>query len=295
MSGSSLAPKTAHDYISQRERKETRTAFIEDMFGLDGSTVVITGGSGVLAGSMAEAFLRAGAAVSLWGRNEAGLGEAARRVGELTGHTDRVDTRVVDMMVEGSVSGALAGTVARFGTVDVLVNTVGGNKGKAAFVDTDAAEFQEVLALNLVAGLLIPSKILCRFWKEHGLRASIINMASMASYRPLSGVWAYDAAKAGVLNLTMATARELAPYGIRVNAIAPGFFLGRQNRDLLMDPSTGEHTARGRTIIERTPFGRFGEPAELAGALLFLASEKASGFVTGACIPVDGGFLTDSV
>jgi NAD(P)-dependent dehydrogenase (short-subunit alcohol dehydrogenase family) len=112
---------------------------------------------------------------------------------------------------------------------------------------------------------------------------------------PLSGVWGYDAAKAGVLNLTQAAAKELAPHGIRVNALAPGFFLGKQNRDLLIDPASGELTARGRSILERTPYGRFGEAAELAGALLLLASPRASGFVTGVCIPVDGGFLVDNI
>jgi NAD(P)-dependent dehydrogenase (short-subunit alcohol dehydrogenase family) len=117
----------------------------------------------------------------------------------------------------------------------------------------------------------------------------------MASYNPLSGVWAYDAAKAAVLNLTIAAAKEFAPHGIRVNAIAPGFFLGKQNRSLLIDQETGELTARGRAIIDHTPWGRFGDVAELAGVTVFLASDKASGFVTGACIPVDGGYLAHNI
>ena len=117
----------------------------------------------------------------------------------------------------------------------------------------------------------------------------------MSSYVPLSGVWAYDAAKAGVLNLTMALAKEFAPHKIRVNAIAPGFFLGKQNRRLLIDEKTGDLTERGRAVIEHTPFGRFGEPEELSGAVLFLASRKASGFVTGVCIPIDGGYLVHNI
>jgi NAD(P)-dependent dehydrogenase (short-subunit alcohol dehydrogenase family) len=117
----------------------------------------------------------------------------------------------------------------------------------------------------------------------------------MTSYNPLSGVWGYDAAKAGVLNLTRATANEFAPHGIRVNAIAPGFFLGKQNRALLVDAETGKLTPRGQAIIARTPFGRFGEPEELVGATLFLASRKASGFVTGVSIPVDGGYLVHNI
>jgi NAD(P)-dependent dehydrogenase (short-subunit alcohol dehydrogenase family) len=98
-----------------------------------------------------------------------------------------------------------------------------------------------------------------------------------------------------VLNLTMATAKELAPHGIRVNAIAPGFFLGRQNRALLVDQATGEYTARGRAVLDHTPFGRFGEPQELAGATIFLASDRAAGFITGVCLPVDGGYLVHNI
>ena len=117
----------------------------------------------------------------------------------------------------------------------------------------------------------------------------------MASYIPLSGVWAYDAAKAGVLNLTMAIAKELAPNKIRVNAIAPGFSLGKQNKALLIDEKTGKPTDRGRAVINHTPFGRFGEPDDLSGAVVFLASKAASGFVTGVCIPIDGGYLIDNI
>jgi NAD(P)-dependent dehydrogenase (short-subunit alcohol dehydrogenase family) len=162
-------------------------------------------------------------------------------------------------------------------------------------VETDIALFEEILRLNLVAGFLLPTKIIGRRWLAQEVRGSIINLASMGSYVPLSGVWAYDAAKAGVLNLTAAAAKEFAPRGIRVNAIAPGFFLGKQNRALLVDEKTGNLTTRGASVISRTPLGRFGEPAELAGALLFLASSRAAGFVTGACIPVDGGFLVDNI
>jgi NAD(P)-dependent dehydrogenase (short-subunit alcohol dehydrogenase family) len=108
-------------------------------------------------------------------------------------------------------------------------------------------------------------------------------------------VWAYNAAKAGVLNLTVGLAKELAPHRIRVNAIAPGFFLGKQNRALLVDERTGAYTPRGQAVIDHTPYGRFGDPEELAGAALCLASEKASGFVTGVCIPVDGGYLAHNI
>ncbi len=117
----------------------------------------------------------------------------------------------------------------------------------------------------------------------------------MSSYIPLSGIWAYDAAKTAVVSLTMATAKEFASQGIRVNALAPGFFIGKQNRALLIDEKTGDLTERGKKVISRTPFGRFGEASELAGALLFLASDSAAGFVTGVTIPVDGGYLVDNI
>ena len=270
-------------------------SWLDERFGLEGKTVAITGGSGVLAGAMAAALLRAGANVSLWGRNPETLQEAAAKAGSAAGGTRQVHWVVGDASSESSVADAVHATAERFGSLDVLINAVGGNKGKTSFVETDMALFEEVLKLNLVAGLMVPTKVVCRWWIEKKARGAVINLASMSSYVPLSGVWAYDAAKASVLNLTMAAAKEFAPHGIRVNAIAPGFFLGKQNRSLLVDDKTGELTQRGRDIIRRTPFARFGEPDDLAGAVVFLSSEKASGFVTGICIPVDGGFLVDCV
>ncbi len=270
-------------------------SYLEEMFGLAGKTVVITGGSGVLAGSMADALLRAGASVSLWGRHEETLKEAAQRISAPSDSGDRVGWLICDAMDEESVEVAVVKTVEKFGHVDVLINAVGGNKGKTSFIETDLSQFDEVLRLNLVAGLMIPTKVMCRHWIGRKSRGAIINLASMSSYVPLSGVWAYDAAKAGVLNLTMAAAKEFAPNGIRVNAIAPGFFLGKQNRALLIDEKTGNLTQRGRDILSRTPCARFGEPSDLAGTVVFLSSEKASGFVTGICLPVDGGFLVDCV
>ena len=270
-------------------------SYLEDIFGLSGKNVIVTGGSGVLAGSMAEALLRAGASVTLWGRHDQTLKDAAGRAADAASAPPRVGWAVVDAMDEESIEQAVVDTVDRLGHIDVLINAVGGNKSKTAFVDTDMVQFEEVLRLNLIAGLMIPTKIMCRHWIGRKARGTVINLASMSSYVPLSGVWAYDAAKSGVLNLTMAAAREFAPHGIRVNAIAPGFFLGKQNRALLVDEATGDLTQRGRDIISRTPWGRFGEPGDLAGAVLFLASEKASGFVTGTCLPVDGGFLVDCV
>jgi len=271
------------------------TEYLDQKFGLNGRTVVITGGSGVLAGAMAEALLSAGAHVSLWGRTADLLAEAAERAGRAAEAADRVDWALADAQSEESLTRALRDYVSKQGGIDVLINAVGGNKGKTAFLDTDLIQFEEVLKLNLVAGFMVPAKVFCKYWIDNKRQGSVINMASMSSYIPLSGVWAYDAAKAGILNLTMAAAKEFAPHGIRVNAIAPGFFLGKQNRALLMDDKTGQLTQRGRDIVARTPFARFGHPEDLAGAVVFLSSDKASGFLTGVCIPVDGGFLVDCV
>lgn len=270
-------------------------SYVESMFGHAGKVVVLTGGGGVLAGGMAEAFLKAGASVSLWDIDAKAIDEAKARLAAQSGAGDRIDGVVVDAMAEASIEAAIAATEKKLGGLDVLVNTAGGNRGKAPFVETDMAQFEFVLKLNLVAGLMVPTKVVCKHWIAKDVKGAIINMASMGSYIPLSGVWAYDAAKAAVLNLTMAAAKEFAPRGIRVNALAPGFFIGKQNRALLIDEKTGELTARGKDVIGRTPFGRFGDSKELNGAALFLASNEAAGFVTGVCIPVDGGFLVDCI
>jgi len=270
-------------------------SYVEHLFGLSEKTVAITGGGGALAAGMAEAFLKAGANISLWGLHRESVEDAARRIAAGTGAGDRVMWAVADAESEAAVEAAVHDTEEAFGALDVLVNAVGGNRGKTPLVETDIALFESVLRLNLIAGLLVPTKVVCRRWIDRKAKGAVINIASMGSYVPLSGVWAYNAAKAGVLNLTMAAAKEFAPHGIRVNAVAPGFFLGKQNRALLIDEATGELTRRGRQVIERTPLGRFGEAGELAGAVLYLASNNAASFVTGTCIPVDGGFLVDCI
>ncbi len=270
-------------------------SYTEDMFGLSGKTVAITGGGGVIAGGMAKAFLASGASVALWDIDEKAVNDARDRLEKESKAKGRVIASRVDAMAEASVKEAIEAAAAKFGAVDVLVNTAGGNRGKTAFLDADIQQFEFIMKLNLVAGLVVPTQAACRYWIANKIKGSVINMASMSSYVPLSGVWAYDAAKAGVLNLTMATAREFAPHGIRINAIAPGFFIGKQNKALLIDEKTGDLTARGKEVTARTPMGRFGEDGELDGAVLYLSSNKAAGFVTGICIPVDGGFLVDCV
>lgn len=267
------------------------------LFDLSGQIAVITGGGGVLPGVMAESLISAGAKVSLWGRGRsAPVEEIVEKMAEKTARPDMVHGVTVDTGDKDAVSVALRQTVEDLGAPDILINGVGGNIGKSSFVEADLSTFSKILDMNIMAGLVIPSQVFADYWISRELEATIINMASMASYIPLSGVWAYGAAKSAVMNLTMATAKEFAPYHIRVNAIAPGFFIGHQNKSLLIaDEDRGTLTARGQAIIDHTPFGRFGDASELAGTTIFLASKKASGFITGVTIPVDGGYLVHNV
>ncbi|MEE4165615.1 MAG: SDR family oxidoreductase, partial [Desulfocapsaceae bacterium] len=201
----------------------------------------------------------------------------------------------VDTGSEEAVRDALSATVSTCGAPDILINAVGGNIGKAPLIEQDIETFERVLHMNLVAGLMVPTKVFGEYWIQNKIKGCIINLTSMASYNPLSGVWAYDAAKAATLNLTVGSANEFAGYGIRVNAIAPGFFLGKQNKALLIDEKTGAYTERGQAVINHTPYKRFGDVTELAGATVFLASDTAAGFITGVSIPVDGGYLAHNI
>jgi NAD(P)-dependent dehydrogenase (short-subunit alcohol dehydrogenase family) len=272
-------------------------SYLEERFQLDGIKAVVTGGAGVIPSAMAKALAATGADVCVWGRGtNHPVSEAVEALEKETGRKGHIFGVTVDTSTEEAVTKALRETEDLMGIPNVLVNGVGGNLEKSPFVDLNVEKFQKTLELNLLAGLVIPTKIFAARWIEAGTKASIINIASMTSYTPLSGVWAYGAAKTGVMNLTVGTAKELAPHGIRVNGIAPGFFLGYQNKALLVkNDETGELTDRGQQIISRTPMGRFGDVSELEGVTVFLASPAASGFITGVTIPVDGGFLTDNV
>ena len=268
--------------------------FLDTLFGLSGKTAVVSGGAGAIGTVMSDALLKAGANVVVWSRSQQSVDVFLDRYKD-TPLGSRLKGMAVDTGDEEAVSKALEFTRQCFATPQILINCVGGNIGKSAFLDIDMDRFREVLDLNLSAGLVVPTKQICRQWVDQKIKGSIINLTSMASYTPLSGVWAYDAAKAATLNLTMAAANEFAPYGIRVNAIAPGFFIGKQNKALLIDEQTGEYTPRGNSVLNHTPFRRFGDVSELAGATLFLASANASGFVTGVSIPVDGGYLVHNI
>ena len=284
--------------------------YAREMFGLDDKIVILTGGGGAIAGAMSEALLKAGARIALWDIVQEALDQAKERLADVASGSgaggsgaaagsctaERIFCRVVDATKEEDVAAAIRDTEEALGRPNVLINAAGGNRGKGPFLETDMEQFEFVLRLNLVAGFMVPTKVTAGYWIENGVKGAVINLASMASYVPLSGVWAYDAAKAAVMNLTMAAAKEFAPHGIRVNALAPGFFIGKQNKALLIkNEATGELTERGQQVIDRTPFGRFGDVSELAGATIFLAADNASGFVTGITLPVDGGFLIDNI
>ena len=266
-----------------------------ELFSLADHTAIVAGGAGAIGSAMSGILLKAGANVIIWSRSDSSLDGVRSKLMPHTNNPDQICTCRVDTADEQAVAEALVRSQNELGQADILINAVGGNMGATPFIDTDLDQFEEIVECNLMAGLMVPTKVVAAQWIQQKVKGSIINLTSMASYNPLSGVWAYDAAKAAVLNLTRATAKEFAPHGIRVNAIAPGFFLGRQNRALLMDEETGELTRRGQAIIARTPWGRFGDINELAGVTLFLASNNASGFVTGVSIPVDGGYLVNNI
>ncbi|HOX08778.1 MAG TPA: SDR family oxidoreductase [Planctomycetota bacterium] len=264
--------------------------YLCNMFSLVGKKAVVTGGGGVLGTDMACALARAGAQVVLWDVREDALAASAARIKKDCGCTEGIEYRKVDLMNEAEMVAAIDAA----GDFQILLNACGGNKGKAPLVEQDMETFRFVMKLNVEAGCFLPMKVVGKRWIEKKTPGCIINIASMSSYVPLSGVWAYDAAKAAVKNLTEGAAKEFAPYGIRVNAIAPGFFIGEQNRRLLTNED-GSLTDRGKAVIAHTPFGRFGEANELMGAVLYLASGQAAGFVTGITVPVDGGYLVQNI
>jgi NAD(P)-dependent dehydrogenase (short-subunit alcohol dehydrogenase family) len=255
---------------------------VSELFGLENQVAVVTGASGTLGSAIAQGLAAAGARVALLARRRDRLEELARSIGEsaLAVEADVLDAAQLDH--------ARATVLDRWGRVDILVNAAGGNVpaatvGEQSFFELPAAALDEVVNLNF-NGTVLP----CQVFGATMTKGSIVNISSLAAHRALTRVVGYGAAKAAVENLTRWLAVELAPQGVRVNAIAPGFFIGEQNRALLLDDS-GALTARGERIVAATPAGRFGEPHELAGTVIWLCSTAAS-FVTGTVIPVDGGF-----
>lgn len=267
-----------------------------NLFDLTGEVAAVLGGTGVLGGAMADALAAAGAKVAVVGRNQE-RGIERVRVIEKAGGT--AIFQQADAMSRDSLAKARDAIIAKFGTVTVLVNGAGGNKPEATippggdFCQLPYEGWQAVFDLNLVGGTLFP----CQIFGDTMVAArkgSIINIASMAAILPLSRVVAYSASKAAVLNLTQFLAREWATKGVRVNAISPGFFPAEQNRRMLLKDD-GTYTERGQSIISHTPMARFGNPEELAGAVVWLASPRAASFVTGQNIVVDGGFSSVTI
>jgi NAD(P)-dependent dehydrogenase (short-subunit alcohol dehydrogenase family) len=265
----------------------------ERLFSLAGKVAVVTGGTGVLGGAMARGLAAAGAKVAILGRRAERAAEVAESIRADGGEAMPLPA---DVLNKEELEQAHSALLKQWGTVDILINAAGGTVAEAivvgdrTFFDLTQAAFDEVVALNLT-GTLLPSQVFGKTMSERKV-GSIINISSMTAQRPLTRVIGYNAAKAAIDNYTKWLAVEFAHKygpGVRVNAIAPGFFLGDQNRALLIN-SDKSYTARGQLIVDHTPMGRFGEPEELIGATIWLCSEGAR-FVTGIVVPVDGGFM----
>lgn len=263
-----------------------------DMTQLKDKIAVVTGGGGILCGAMSKALASAGAHVAVLDVNP----EAAQTVADaIVAAGGSAHGFQADVLSQESLQAAATAIHDRWGSVDILINGAGGNRAQAtaspdsSFFDIQADAIQWVFNLNCL-GTILASQTFVRDMVDRK-EGVVINIASMAGVRPLTRVVAYSAAKAAVANFTQWLAVHLAQQyspNIRVNAIAPGFFLTAQNEYLLVQES-GEPTARGKTILEHTPGGRYGDPDDLVGTLLWLVSDAAK-FVTGTIVPVDGGF-----
>jgi len=268
--------------VSQSNQKE-----------LNQQVAVVTGGAGVLCAALCKALAEAGASVAILDLNEKAALDLAAEIQSNGGLASGFGCNVLD---KDNMEAVADKVIAEFGQVDILINGAGGNKPQATtsqdlkFFDLPADAFRWVFDLNML-GTILPTQVFAKMMAEQG-SGIILNISSMNAFRPLTRIPAYSAAKAGVSNFTqwlaVHMAQEYSP-AIRVNAIAPGFFLTEQNRFLLTEMETGELTARGKTIIQHTPMGRFGTPEDLVGTVLWLVS-PASAFVTGIVVPIDGGF-----
>jgi NAD(P)-dependent dehydrogenase (short-subunit alcohol dehydrogenase family) len=263
------------------------------MYDFTGKTFAVTGGGGVLASGVVTLLASCGANVMILDRSLARL-QAIQEAAGADGA--RIDGFQVDVMSRDSLTAAGEAIKARFGVLYGLVNAAGGNSPKAtvnpnlSFFDIPEDGMRFVLDLNIL-GTMMPCQILAKQMVETG-EGVILNYSSMNAFRPLTNIAAYSASKAAITNFTAWLAVHMAQnYSgkIRVNAIAPGFFLGEQNRFLMVDKDTGKWTARGQKVIDHTPMGRLGVPEDLLGCVLWLLS-PASSFVTGITVPVDGGF-----
>jgi len=256
---------------------------IHQLFSLEGQVAAVVGGGGVLAGEMAMGLAGAGADIAILDFNPAAAearAEEVRRLGR------RALAIPVDATKKADLEKALAEILEKLGRIDILINAAGINSGTPFFEITEE-EWHRLLDVDLKS-VFLACQIFGKQMVEAGRGGSIINISSVSSGPPLSKVFTYSVAKGGVNQITQFLAREFAPYRVRVNAIMPGFFPAEQNRKLL----TPERT---QAIMNHTPMNRFGEPKELVGATIFLASSAASSFVTGAIVRVDGGFTATTI
>lgn len=265
---------------------------MHNFFDLTDKTAIVTGGNGVLGGAMAEGLASAGASVGILGRTEETVNQQVRTIEQNGGEALPL---IANVLNKSDLQNAKKIILEKWGRIDILINAAGGNipgaiiNPEQTFPDLDDEAVKKVVDLNF-HGTYLPTKIFLESMIERQ-QGAIINISSMAAQKIISRVIGYSSAKAAVDNFTKSLAVELAHKhgeGLRVNAIAPGFFIGKQNKDLLLNED-GSLTDRGKTIVDHTPMKRFGEPEELIGTTLWLCS-KASKFVTGTVIPVDGGF-----
>ena len=251
---------------------------MEDVFSLSGKTAVVIGGGGVLAGEMARGLAAAGAAIVIV---DVSAEKAQARVKSLCDAGYPALAFTADATIKAELDSALKLALSHFGHVDILLNAAGINSG-TPFFEIGEAEWERILNVNL-RSVFLACQVFGKHMVDAGNGGSIINISSASSDPPLSKVFTYSITKSGVNQITKFLAREWAPHRVRVNAILPGFFVAEQNRALLSEE-------RVASILSHTPMRRFGEPAELVGAALYLASERAASFVTGTILRVDGGF-----
>jgi NAD(P)-dependent dehydrogenase (short-subunit alcohol dehydrogenase family) len=267
------------------------------MYDFSGKSVVVTGGAGILGGELACALAECGASVAILDLDPSLADRLMPRLEASAGRAIVLGTNVLKTDVLEQTAQQV---IEAFGQVDCLINAAGGNNPRATtgpdqpFFDLPPDALRFVFDLNII-GTVLPSQVFGKAMASRG-EGVILNISSMNAFRPLTKIPAYSAAKAAVSNFTQWLAVHMAQEysaGIRVNAIAPGFFLTLQNKFLLTDEATGDLTPRGKTIIEHTPMGRFGNPKDLVGTVLWLLS-PASAFITGVVVPIDGGFLAYS-
>ena len=274
----------------------------------NGKVAVVTGGGGILCSVMAEALANAGAKVAILDLKEEAAKKVADKINAAGGSAIGIAANVLDIE---SLKAAEKTVCETFGPCDILVNGAGGNnpkgttskeylfpedlkgeiEGLTSFFDLDPAGVGFVFNLNFL-GTLLPTQVFARKMAGKG-SGSIINISSMNAFCPLTKIPAYSGAKAAISNFTQWLAVHFSKVNIRVNAIAPGFFLTEQNRTLLTNPD-GSLTPRGNTILAHTPMGKFGKPEDLVGALLFLTDDEQAGFINGIVLPVDGAFAAFS-